>query len=167
MFGSTIWNAGATLRQYSCRATGVPAPDCAGFTQRGALEKYFKKGLKSRPRLPIHSEGGAMDRTLATLSGSSHIALIDHDIAHIARVMRMALHGDLGGPILPAAYWRKRLYELLDTGNLSHQQLCAIDSLLLQLGQFEADPPPAWDSMAPATASLFPPPYSPSASSAV
>jgi hypothetical protein len=26
MFGSTIWNAGATLRQYPYRATGVPRP---------------------------------------------------------------------------------------------------------------------------------------------
>jgi hypothetical protein len=105
-----------------------------------------------------------MDRTLNSLSGSSHTALIDHDIAHIARVMRIALRGDLGGPILPVAYWRKRLHQLLDTCNLSHPQLCAVDSLLLQLGQFEAHPLPAWDTMAPATASLFPPPFPSSAS---
>lgn len=106
-----------------------------------------------------------MERTPKTVSGSSRTALIDHDIAHVARVMRLALHGDLGGPILPVAYWRKRLYQLLDTGNLSHPQLCAIDSLLLQLGQFEADPQPAWDTMAPATASLFPPPFPSSSAS--
>ena len=100
-----------------------------------------------------------MDRTLITLSGSSQAALIDQDIAHIARVMRPALRGDLGGPILPAAYWRKRLYALLDTGNLSHAQLCTVDSLLLQIGQYEAEPQLAWDTLAPATATLFPPPY--------
>ncbi|WP_144145217.1 hypothetical protein [Paraburkholderia sp. BCC1884] len=104
-----------------------------------------------------------MDRTLVSLSGSSQSALADRDIAHIARVMRPSLHGDLGGPILPAAYWRKRLYHLLDTANLSHAQLCTVDSLLLQLDQFDADPPPAWDAMAPATAALFPPPYPTSA----
>jgi hypothetical protein len=104
-----------------------------------------------------------MDRTLNTLSGSSQAVLIDRDIAHISRVMRMSLHGDLGGPILPAIYWRKRLYQLLDTSQLSHAQLCTVDSLLLQLSQFEADPAPAWDALAPASAALFPPPYTSSA----
>lgn len=100
-----------------------------------------------------------MDRTLNTLSGSSQAALIDRDIAHIARAMRTSLQGDLAGPILPTTYWRKRLHELLDTGNLSHAQLCMVDSLLLQLDQFEAGPQPAWDTLAPAAAALFPPPF--------
>ena len=64
------------------------------------------------------------------------MTLIDQDIAHITRVMRPSLHGDLGGPILPPAYWRKRLYQLLDTEHLSKAQLCSIDSLLLQLEEF-------------------------------
>ena len=85
-----------------------------------------------------------MERTLITLTGSSQAALVDQDIAHIGRVMRPSLQGDLGGPILPVTYWRKRLYQLLDTGNLSHAQLCSVDSLLLQLDQFEAEPPPVW-----------------------
>jgi hypothetical protein len=105
-----------------------------------------------------------MDRTPITLSGSTQAALIDRDIAHIARVMRPSLHGDLGGPILPATYWRKRLYQLLDGGNLSHAQLCTVDSLLLQLDQYEAEPQLAWDELAPASAALFPPPYPANAS---
>ena len=105
-----------------------------------------------------------MDRKLNTLAGSSHLALIDHDIAHIARVMRLALHGDLGGPILPAAYWRKRLHQLLDARHLSHPQLCAIDSLLLQLHQFEAEPQPRWDTRPPASTSALAPQRSSSAS---
>ncbi|RKR42676.1 hypothetical protein [Paraburkholderia sp. BL17N1] len=100
-----------------------------------------------------------MDRTAITVSGSSQAALIDRDITHIARVMRPSLHGDLGGPILPAGYWRKRLHQLLDAGNLSHAQLCTVDSLLLQLDQYEAEPQLAWDALAPASAALFPPPY--------
>ena len=64
------------------------------------------------------------------------MTLIDQDIAHITRVMRPSLHGDLGGPILPPAYWRQRLYRLLDAGHLSKTQLCSIDSLLLQLEEF-------------------------------
>ncbi|MFM0070419.1 hypothetical protein PQQ86_04505 [Paraburkholderia sediminicola] len=96
-----------------------------------------------------------MERTLITLTGSSQAALVDQDIAHIGRVMRPSLQGDLGGPILPVVYWRKRLYQLLDTGNLSHAQLCAVDSLLLQLDQFEAEPPPVWNGSAAATAAPF------------
>jgi hypothetical protein len=98
-----------------------------------------------------------MERTLITLNGSSQAALIDQDIAHIRRVMRPSLHGDLGGPILPATYWRKRLHQLLDTGSLSHAQLCAVDSLLLQLDQFEAEPPPVWDGRVPAATAPFQP----------
>ncbi|WP_244306335.1 hypothetical protein [Paraburkholderia lacunae] len=91
-----------------------------------------------------------MDRTLITPTGSSQAALIDQDIAHIARVMRPSLRGDLGGPILPCAYWRKRLYQLLDAGNLSHAQLCAVDSLLLQIDEFDSlATEPAREAMAP------------------
>jgi hypothetical protein len=79
-----------------------------------------------------------MNRTLNTPTGSSQAALLDQDIAHIERVLRPSLYGDLGGPILPGAYWRKRLYQLLDTGNLSHAQLCAVDSLLLQIDEFDS-----------------------------
>jgi hypothetical protein len=35
MFGSTIWNAGATLRQYPYRATGVPKPAIKPFDRDG------------------------------------------------------------------------------------------------------------------------------------
>lgn len=90
-----------------------------------------------------------MDRAHNTPTGSSQTALIDQDIAHIGRVMRPSLHGDLGGPIFPAAYWRKRLFQLLDTGNLSHAQLRAVDSLLLQIDEFDASAiQPAWDAVA-------------------
>ncbi|MFM0739472.1 hypothetical protein PQQ51_19700 [Paraburkholderia xenovorans] len=99
-----------------------------------------------------------MDQTFTAHKGSSHAALIDQDIAHIRRVMRPSLHGDLGGPILPAAYWRKRLYDLLDSGNLSHAQLCTVDSLLLQLDEFDSSLAPVsqaqspWEELAPAAA---------------
>jgi hypothetical protein len=62
----------------------------------------------------------------------------DQDIAHIARVMVPSLIGDLGRPILPAEYWRGRLHELLDATHLTRAQLCVLDSLLLQLEDFEA-----------------------------
>jgi hypothetical protein len=66
------------------------------------------------------------------------ITLIDQDIAHITRVMKPSLYGDFGGPILPAEYWRKRLYDLLDAHHVTKTQLCSIDDLLLQLDELDA-----------------------------
>ncbi|MFL9964349.1 hypothetical protein PQR02_25440 [Paraburkholderia sediminicola] len=63
---------------------------------------------------------------------------IDREIAHLARVMRPSLVGGPCGPILPVQYWRWRLHRLLDVPHLTRAQLCALDSLLLQLGTFEA-----------------------------
>ena len=76
------------------------------------------------------------------------MTLMDMDIAHIARVMLPSLHGDLGGPILPSSYWRKRLYQLLESEHLSKAQLCALDSLVLQLDEFD-DQPQRRDSSSP------------------
>ena len=63
--------------------------------------------------------------------------LIDEDIAHIECVMRPSLCTFEDGPILPAEYWRRRLFRLLDSCHLTKVQLCAIDSLLLQLDRFD------------------------------
>jgi hypothetical protein len=46
--------------------------------------------------------------------------------------------GDLGGPILPSNYWRKRLHQLLDAHHVTKTQLCTIDDLLLQLDELDA-----------------------------
>jgi hypothetical protein len=62
----------------------------------------------------------------------------EQEIAHIARVMTPSLIGDPGGAILPAEYWRGRLHELLERTHLTRAQLCALDSLLLQLDDLEA-----------------------------
>ncbi|MGA3246918.1 MAG: hypothetical protein ABSD12_01880 [Paraburkholderia sp.] len=89
-----------------------------------------------------------MDHTLTAPNNALLATLIDQDIAHIRRVMEPALLGDLGGPILPPAYWRKRLHNLLDADHLTHAQLCAVDGLLLQLDQFDpADRLPEWKAM--------------------
>jgi hypothetical protein len=89
-----------------------------------------------------------MDHTLNAPNNSLFATLIDQDIAHIRRVMPPSLHGDLAGPILPPAYWRTRLHKLLDADHVSHAQLCAIDSLLLQLDRFDpANCLPAWNAL--------------------
>jgi hypothetical protein len=64
--------------------------------------------------------------------------LLDLEIAHLARVMGASMIGDLAGPILPAAYWRGRLHQLLDAQHLTNGQLRSLDSLLLQLDELEA-----------------------------
>ena len=65
--------------------------------------------------------------------------LIDQDIAHIGRVMGPSLYGDADGPILSTAYWRKRLHRLLDEHHVTKAQLVSIDSMLLELDQFDKD----------------------------
>ncbi|SAL85787.1 hypothetical protein AWB74_07440 [Caballeronia arvi] len=66
------------------------------------------------------------------------MTLLEHDIAHITRVMRPSLRGHLNGPVLPPEYWRRRLHRLLNSGHLTKVQLCSIDDLLLQLDQLDA-----------------------------
>jgi hypothetical protein len=66
------------------------------------------------------------------------LTLLDQDIAHIKRVMKASVCGDLGGPILPSNYWRKRLHQLLDAHHVTKTQLCTIDDLLLQLDELDA-----------------------------
>src|SRR5262249_18571840 len=97
----------------------------------------------SRPALNFFGSASLtrrMDRHPHTPSGFSMSMLIDEDIAHIGRVMPASMHGDFGGAILPAAYWRKRLFELLARDHLSKPQLCPIDGVCCQL-----DPPDASD----------------------
>ncbi|MEC5409631.1 hypothetical protein VOM14_29280 [Paraburkholderia sp. MPAMCS5] len=66
------------------------------------------------------------------------VTLIDLEIAHLVRVMGASMAGDLAGPILPGAYWRLRLYQLLDSQHLTNEQLRSLDLLLLQLDELEA-----------------------------
>jgi hypothetical protein len=93
-----------------------------------------------------------MDHPMTTSNNASFATLIDQDIAHIRRVMMPSLHGDLGGPILPPHYWRDRLNRLLDASQLSQGQLRTVDSLLLQLDEFNAQrDTPAWNALPPVT----------------
>ncbi|MGA7777123.1 MAG: hypothetical protein WCA85_05355 [Paraburkholderia sp.] len=62
---------------------------------------------------------------------------IDEGIAHIARVMKPALYGEVVGLYLSSDYWRQRLYQILDTVHLNNAQLRAVDSLLLELDEFD------------------------------
>ena len=80
-----------------------------------------------------------MNANLPLAPGILPSKLVDQEIAHIRRVMPLSLTGDLGGPILPASYWRRRLFELLDAGHASQDQLAEVDNLLAQLDEFERE----------------------------
>ena len=81
----------------------------------------------------------SMSPLLSAAPGILHSSLVDQEIAHIRRVMPLSLSGDLGGPILPAPYWRRRLVQLLDTSHVNKGQLVQIDSMLVQLDEFERE----------------------------
>ncbi|HKT96606.1 MAG TPA: hypothetical protein VJS30_08735 [Paraburkholderia sp.] len=66
------------------------------------------------------------------------MTLLDQEIAHITRVVRFSLCRPASETVLPAAYWRRRLHELLSSAHLTKAQLAAIDSLLRELDTYEA-----------------------------
>jgi hypothetical protein len=77
-------------------------------------------------------------QTTGKIRGAGMLMFLDQDIAHIACVMPAALAEGRGGPLLSSGYWRRRLNKLLDDSHLTRAQLCALDSLLLQLDAFDA-----------------------------
>jgi hypothetical protein len=92
--------------------------------------------LTRRPQTSSDESGQTRQMTSNTGEGCMN-RFIDEGIAHIARVMRPALHGEEVGLYLSSDYWRKRLYQILDTAHLNNAQLRAVDSLLLELDEFD------------------------------
>ncbi|WP_233868442.1 hypothetical protein [Paraburkholderia adhaesiva] len=70
------------------------------------------------------------------------MTLIDEEIAHIARVMMPSMQTASGIPILPPAYWHKRLLNLLDRACLSRSQFYAVDRLMTQIERIQASAVP-------------------------
>lgn len=64
---------------------------------------------------------------------------MDEDIAHVARVMAPSLRAFRGEPVLPPAYWRKRLQRIQDEFALTELQTFQIERLLGELDRFEAE----------------------------
>ncbi|CAE6735491.1 hypothetical protein [Paraburkholderia domus] len=64
---------------------------------------------------------------------------MDEDIAHVARVMAPSLRAFRGEPVLPPAYWRKRLQRIQDEFPLTQLQTFQIENLLGELDRFEAE----------------------------
>ena len=66
------------------------------------------------------------------------MTLLDQEISHITRAVRFSLCSRTTETVLPAAYWRRRLHQLLASEHLTKAQLAAIDSLLRELDSFDA-----------------------------
>ncbi|MCG5075425.1 hypothetical protein [Paraburkholderia tagetis] len=66
------------------------------------------------------------------------MTLLDQEIAHITRAVRSSSSRPAAETVLPPAYWRRRLNELLGSEHLTKAQLSAIDSLLRELDSYEA-----------------------------
>jgi hypothetical protein len=64
---------------------------------------------------------------------------MDEDIAHVTRVMAPSLRAFRGEPVLPPAYWRKRLQRIQDEFPLTEMQAFQITGLLRELDRFEAE----------------------------
>ena len=75
-----------------------------------------------------------------TFRFGANMTFVDQEIAHITQAMALTLQmpAEGGQPVFSAGYWRKRLSQLMDRHHLQYGQLCAVDSLLLQLDRREA-----------------------------
>ena len=69
--------------------------------------------------------------------GAFSALLADQDLAHLERVLRRSLAGDLGGPLLPPSYWRERLSGVTRSSHLSHTQIQTVHRLYLHIDAFE------------------------------
>ncbi len=65
------------------------------------------------------------------------MTLLDQEIAHITHAVRSSVCRDAASSALPADYWRRRLYELFDSGHLTKAQLREIDALLFDLDRWD------------------------------
>jgi hypothetical protein len=70
--------------------------------------------------------------------GAFSALLADQDLTHLELVLRRSLSCDLGGPLLPPAYWRERLASILRQSHLSHTQIQTVHRLYLHIDAFEA-----------------------------
>jgi hypothetical protein len=80
-----------------------------------------------------------MDHTSSPKSqGVASALLLDQDLKHLERVLGRSLAGDLGGPVLPPAYWRQRLGSIVRAAHLSPTQLQTVHRLYMRIDGFEA-----------------------------
>ncbi|MDR5833318.1 hypothetical protein [Caballeronia sp. LZ034LL] len=71
--------------------------------------------------------------------GAFSALLADQDLTHLEKVLRRSLSCDLGGPLLPPAYWRERLASITRQSHLSHTQIQTVHRLYLHIDAFEAN----------------------------
>jgi hypothetical protein len=81
----------------------------------------------------IMSEHGLSVDGQPKKSGSHSSRVIHDEILHIRAVLRSFSARDMSQSGLPAAYWRKRLQEIMQGHQLSKRQFDEIDRLLSTL----------------------------------
>jgi acyl transferase domain-containing protein len=69
--------------------------------------------------------------------GAFSALLADQDLNHLELVLRRSLFDDPSGPVLPPAYWRERLANVVRNAHLSHTQLQTVHRLYLQIEAYE------------------------------
>jgi hypothetical protein len=74
-----------------------------------------------------------MLRIYSIPTGSTRRAMVEHDLAHIESVLLRASDDVLENTALPPPYWRERLRQIRDGGQLLETQLKRINALLLVL----------------------------------
>jgi hypothetical protein len=78
--------------------------------------------------------------------------MVEHDLAHIEHVLLRASNDVLESTALPPVYWRERLRQIRDGGQLLEPHLEKIDTLLLMLDRWLTSGPGngrtslAWDA---------------------
>jgi hypothetical protein len=77
-----------------------------------------------------------MLRTCLIPAGSTRRAIVEHDLAHIEYVLLCASNDVLESTALPPVYWRERLCQIKDGGQLLEPHLEKIHALLLVLDRW-------------------------------
>lgn len=77
-----------------------------------------------------------MMRTYFIPAGSTRRAMVEHDLAHIEHVLLRTSENVLESTALPPIYWRERLRQIRDGGQLLEPHLEKINALLLLLDRW-------------------------------
>lgn len=90
----------------------------------------------------LHGSGPfTMLRTYFFSAGSTRRAMVEHDLVHIENVLLRASSHVLDSTVLPPVYWRERLRQIRDGGQLLESHLAKINALLLVLDRWLTSEP--------------------------
>src|ERR1700754_4144411 len=104
-----------------------------------SISYYGRRRLRSSyERVVTHKRAHKNTKLNIEVFRGSRMTM-DEDIAHVARVMAPSLRAFRGQPVLPPAYWRKRLQRIQDEFPWTAMQRFQVTGLLGELDRFEAE----------------------------